>query len=794
MLSNYLKITWRNLQKQKLYAAINLSGMTIGLTCIILVALYIQFESSYDQQHSKYEHIYRVSQVEKGNTFRGTDKFAVSPVPIGPELCANFPEVQHSATFSILPLDIQKKEEIISYRGLFADTGFLKIFDHESISGDLSIQSFDKNTIILSKSFADIHFPNTNPIGQTISTTDEKSYIVKAVIEDIPTNQHFSYDFIVAIENYDEYVRDKQRWNWSSNNYWTYILLDENADYKKINGQMSIFEPEIMKAYANVPFHSEFYLEPLSDIYLKSKANFQPGKNGNQRNLYLAGTLGLLVLFLALTNYVNLATTRYRQRSKEIGMRKVLGASRNQLIIQFVSESFAITIISSGIALALAYLLLPTFNDLLDADIYLDFRNSQFIVGAFVIISLLLGGFSGLYPALLSSKLDTIDALQSTWLKFNRDGKLISNLVVIGQFAIAMTLCASSIIVLQQIKYIKHKNLGLNQDQVAFVNYRNQDVFEKIPAIKNELLSHPSIHKVSVSEAMPINSSNAGLLRNWEGRTGTEEHLIYRFRADQDFVDIFEMNIYEGRNLSQEYGTDSSSYLINEATSKMLGWEDAVGKSFADGRVVGVVRDFHFQPLTNLVNPMFISLRNPQYAYYGGNFIIKLDGLNKESAENHIKDVLSSFMPTMPLEVQYVDRAFDQLYRSEQNLAQAFQILTMLALFLGAMGLLGLVSHKVASKTKEIGIRKVLGAKVLQILTTITQDFISLLLIACAIAIPITWFLMSKWLNNFAYNIQISIWVFVLASTIIISLALVVIISQSLKAALVNPINTLKNE
>ncbi|MFK7936546.1 MAG: ABC transporter permease, partial [Saprospiraceae bacterium] len=658
----HFKVAWRSLLKQKMYSLINLTGMTVGMTCFILLALYIQYESSYDLQHEKVDQIYRVAQTQKGNTFRGTNQFAIAPVPLGIALKEKFPEVEATTTVTQIPLIFWRGEETFYQFGLYADTSFLDVFSHQIIEGDAKAALQDRDAIILTKSLAEKYFGAASPLGQLMELRNDRKMVVKAVIEDVSENQHLGFEFIIPIENYGEYVRDRDNWQWASNNYVTYVVLPPNYNFHTLEDKMKVFEPEVKAAYAEFPFYAEYFLQPLRDVYLHSNINMESGKSGDVRYLYLSATIALIILLLALFNYMNLSVARFGQRAREVGVRKVLGAKRGQLVQQFMAESILLTALSFTFAIGLSRMLLPVFNNLMGLQMPFNLGNNRMILFTFIAVAVVLGALSGLYPAILSSAIAPVKALQSNWFKNRKSGAFFRNTLVVGQFATAIILAIGSVVIYQQLEYIQNKKLGYSRDQVMYVRYRNQHIINKTATLRNELLKNPQIEKVSLVSNLPLDSYNQGIVSEWEGNTEKKEIPIYRLRTDYDFIDLFEIDLIEGRNFSRDHPTDSTaSYILNEYAVKALGWETAAGKSFKDGKVIGVVKDFHFQPFKLSIEPMFITFHNKWTSYYAGNIAMKVDMKNTDETIAHVQQTIKAVLPEIPFDINYMDDAYNQL-------------------------------------------------------------------------------------------------------------------------------------
>ncbi|MGH1433181.1 MAG: ABC transporter permease [Lewinella sp.] len=795
MFRTNFKIAWRNLFKQKGYSLINITGMTLGLTCFLLLALYVQYEYSYDRQHEHADRIYRIAQTQKGNTFRGTDQFAVAPATIGPALEAEFPEVEKTVTFTVLPTLFGREDQVFYEQGLYTTQSLFEVFTYPIIEGDTKAALADKDAIILTEALAKKYFGNASPIGKTMNLSSGRFLTVKAVMEDLPGNQHFKFDFVASIDNYGEYVEDTKAQRWESNNYESYVLLQKGADYQQLEKKMSVFDDKVKAAYAEFPFSVSYFFEPLTDIYLHSKANFGEGSKSDIRYLYLSATIAFIILFLALINYMNLSVARFQQRTREVGVRKVLGAKRRQLIQQFMTESMLVTGISLLLGVGLARLLLPAFNRLLDLEMPFLLSGNKMILGTLLLLALLMGGLSGFYPAIISSAATPVKALQGRWFGNQKQSGLLRNALIIGQFTAAIVLATGSIVIYQQLQYIQNKQLGYNRDQVVYVPYRNQELFDKTTTIKEELMKDPHIEQVAFTNVLPLNTNNQGIVTEWEGNANQQELPIYRFRSDENFIPLLEMELVEGRNFSPDFPSDTAAtYILNETALKTMGWAKAAGKSFRDGKVIGVVKDFHFQPFNLAIEPMFITFQTRTSSYYAGNIAMKINSDTPEETMAHIQQTLAKIIPQVPFDLRYMDDSFNQLHRAEQRFGEAFKVFTFLALFIACIGLFGLVTHTVFQRTKEIGIRKVLGAAVTDIIGLISGDFLRLVAWSALIAIPLSWWGMQQWLQGFAYHTKVPLWVFALVGAIAIAIAFITISLQTLKAALANPVESIKTE
>ncbi|PIA81723.1 hypothetical protein BFR04_13395 [Gaetbulibacter sp. 4G1] len=795
MLRNYFKIAWRSLIKNKLYSVINLTGLTIGMVCFILIALYIQFELSYEAHHEKADRIYNIVQQQKGNDYRGTDLFAVAPMPMRNALKEDFQEVEAVTNVNIRGSLLIHNDKSFSERGLYTDEDFFNVFTVPVIEGIGKEALKDPDIILLTESLAKKIFGNAPPLNQTIVLNSLQSLTVKGIIADTPKNQHFDYDYIVSNKLSSTFLADEN--NWSSNNYHSYLLLSKGADYKNLEANLSIYDKFTKPIYESVglKFFPQFFLRPLKNIHLYSNMNVEMSQNGDIKYVYLFGLIGLIIIVLASINYMNLATSKSAERAKEVGVSKVLGARKGHLIMQFLGESFLFTLFSFLIALCLSLLLLPAYNVLLGKDIPFTILGSWWVLVGMLLIALLLGVLSGLYPALFLSGVSPVKALKGNFLKNHKKGELLRNSLVIGQFVVAIALAIGSVIIHQQLGFIQNKKLGYNKDMVVHVPYWEKQISEKEEVIKAELLNHSKIDKVSISTQIPLDLTSQGPVREWEGNVDNKEMWIYRSYVDYNFMELFEMELIEGRGFSREFATDSSeAYILNESAVKKLGWKTAVGKKFDDGRVIGVIKDFHLQTFDFAIEPLYMTLRRQHFTRNFGHVILKIKMDDFENTKLFIEKTMKAVVPLAPYEVRFMEDSYIALYEEERRLGKAFNIFTLLALFIAGMGLFGLVSFQVLQRTKEIGIRKVLGSSITGIVTLLVKDFLRLVIMALLIATPIAYYFMYNWLQGYAYSIDIEWWVFVLVGFLACGVAFATISFQSIKAARSNPIKSLKTE
>lgn len=800
MYKNYIKIAWRNFTKHSVYSFINLSGLTIGMTCFILIALFVQYEVSFDSHHEKANNIYRVLNQQFGNEFKGTDIFAVTPVPLGTAIVNDFPEAIEKTLIESRWALMSKDDLVFNEEGIFAEKSIFDVFTIDLISGQGKEALGNPDNVILTESLAKKLFGNNSPLEETILFEREKPFVVKGVVADPPKNQHFKYSYIASFGTDANYLQNLDKW--VNNCCHTYVVLEEGTDAEALTEKLTVYDKFTAEGYKewglDIP---KFILQPLKDIHLYSGANMELSASTDIKYIYMFGAIALIILLLAAINYMNLATVRSISRAKEVGMTKVLGAKRSQLMFQFLGESFLFTLFSFLLALGFTILLLPFFNDLLDKDIPFSIVGSKWLLAGMFGVAFLIGGLSGLYPAVFLSGLSPIRAFRGNYSN-NAKGSLLRNGLVVGQFSAAIILAVGSVIIYQQLQYAQHKNLGYNREHVIHVPYYQNEIAENEDVIRATLLNHPKISEISFSNQVPINSENQGIIDSWEGNNTNKTLPIYRSFVDFDYMDLFDMEMVEGRMFSEDYATDvTDAYIINEAAAKAMNWETSVGKNFdggmhpeGKGTVIGVVKDYHLHKFDLAIEPLFISLRRYPYQKRFGQVIMKVNTEDFEETRDFITSTMNAAVPMVPFEVKFLDDTYGQMYDNEKRLGDMFNIFTLLALFIAAMGLYGLVSHSVLKRTKEIGIRKVLGSSVVGILSLISKDFIKLLAIALIISVPIAYYFMEQWLQDFTYRINIKWWVFALVGISAFAISLVTIGAQSIKAALANPVKSLRSE
>ena len=794
MFKSYLKIAWRNLFKSKGYLAINLTGLTVAMTCFVLLALFIQFEMSFDKHHQNSEKTFRIVQQQKGNSYQGTDMFAVAPLPLGEALLQDFSEVENVTNLNTGGALILHDDLSFVQQGLYTDSAYFDVFTTQVKEGNAKTALLDPDNILITETLAKKLFGDTSPMNQDLEFGNGMTFTVKGILENPPKNQHFTYDFIVSYKSQGYYAEDVGFW--VSNNYHTYITLNNPKQYKALERKMKIYEKITKPAYERqgFKFYPEYRLQPLEDIHLKSDINVELSQNGNITYVNLFAFIAIIILVLAAINYTNLATVKSAKRAKEVGVNKILGAKRGSLITQYLGESLFLTFTALVLALFLASFMLPYFNELLNREISFNIFSNIQILATLSIAAIITGVFSGLYPAFFLSGIAPIKALKGNFLKSHKQGGSIKSVLVVSQFAVAIGLAIASVVIHQQLRYVQNKSLGYTNNQLVHVRYFESEITEKQEVLKGLLMQNPNVNKVSLSSQLPFNVTSQGPVNSWEGNYTNEQLYVHRTYVDHNFLDIFKMDIIEGRGFSSEIASDSIAYLLNESAVKSLGWQTAVGKDFANGQVIGVLKDFHLKTFDQAIEPLFMALRTPEYTRNFGEVILQINMSDFKKTSEFIVKTMKKIVPNVPYEVKFVEDSYMQFYDEEQRLSKAFNIFTLLTLFIAGMGLFGMVSFQITQRSKEISIRKVLGSSVTSILKLLATGIFKQILMALIIATPLAYYFMESWLQEYVYRISLHWWVALIVGILAMTLAFLSVGFQSIKAATSNPVKNLRME
>ena len=805
MIKNYVKVAIRSLRKQKGYAFINVLGLAIGLTCFILIGLFVQYELSYDKFHDKSERIYRIAREIPGKPYLGSNLWTPTPAPLVHALIEELPEVEHATQFAKANSLIANDDKRFYEDGIFATEQFFDVFDFQLLQGDPATVLVDPESIVLTRSLAIKFFGDTHPIGQSISVSHSGEHFrgetlmnVTGIVEDVPANSHFTFDYLVPVTSSRELLYYLDRWD--SNNYFTYVSLRPDhsiAEFEAKLPQMAQKHLSQVEYYQANPDYMELYFpQALTDIHLYSKVNIEFGVNGDIKYVYLFSAIALLILLIACINYINLATARSATRFREVGVRKVMGAQRGQLIGQFMSEAILPSVLALLIAIGLVILLLPVFNSITAREMGLGlYRNGGFLA-ILLLIGLGIGLLAGSYPALMMSSFQPVSMMKG--ILNRRPGKArLRNVLVVAQFAITIVLIIGTLVIQRQLHYIRNANTGVDRDQVVAMQIKDQTLHEHFPALKQTLLSYPNILGVTAAQSDPTGIDSSTPATEWEGVEEGQSILVHRSAIRYDFLDLFDLELVEGRDFSEAMATDEEEgILINETLKRQLGWDTAVGKrfNFRDRtRIIGVVKDFNFHSFHLAVAPLALTLESGWWFPYQRIYVKAGVGEMQETI-SFLEKTMADFSPEYPFEYYFLDDAYNQMYQTETRLGSLLSYFTFLALFIACMGLLGLAAFMAQQRTKEIGVRKVLGATQSNILFLLSKDFTRLVLIAFALAAPVGYVALNRWLQEFAYGISVGWGTFAIAGSAVLLVAWLTVSVQSMRAALADPVKSLKHE
>jgi putative ABC transport system permease protein len=813
MLKNYFRIAFRNLLKHKGYTFINIGGLAIGMACCILILLYVRDELSYDRHHEKADRIYRVAADLKFGGYH--HRQVVTPAPLAGALVRDYPEVAAAARFGGQGSYLVKKadgQNLKEERVIFADNAIFEIFTLPFLAGDAKTALLEPNAVVITATTAKKYFGSNSALGRGLIVDNTAAYKITGVIANMPDNSHFHFDLIASITT----LAESHSNDWGSNNFATYLLLKEGAQPAALQAKF----PDMIKKYLGpqaekllgVSFddllkqgnQALYYLQPLRDIHLHSDLAVEFEPNGNIRYVYIFSAIAFFILLIACINFMNLATARAANRAKEVGIRKVVGSDRLQLIGQFLSESFFMSFLALVLALGLVELLLPSFNRLAEKSLQTSHFGNWSLWAALLGITLLVGALAGSYPALLLSAFKPVSVLKGKW-QAGAKSRWLRNVLVVFQFASSVVLIVGTIIVKNQLQYIQTKNLGFDKEQVI-VLHDAYALGDNLRAFKNEVLRNPQIVSGAVSGYLPVSSnrSDAGF---WPEGTRSGENAVSMqiWDVDHDYVRTMGMEIVTGRDFSEAFGSDSAAIILNEKAAKTFGFDDPLGKriytfAWTPGggvdpsksqtyTIVGVLKDFHFSSLKENISALGLRLGRSR-----GLMSFRFQAEKSAALIADLENQWKKFAPDQPFAYSFLDQRFGAMYKAERRVGDIFGVFAGLAIFTACLGLFGLASFIAEQRTKEIGIRKVLGATMGSVTTLLSKDFMKLVLAANLIAWPLAYFAMNQWLQDFAYRIHIGWRTFALAAGLSLLIALLTVSTQALKAALTNPVEALRYE
>lgn len=807
MFKNYLKTAVRNLVKNKFYSSINIIGLAAGLATCLLIFLYVLDEFSFDKYNVNANRIYRVNnEVKFGNNYFD---LAVCPSLQGITMVREFPQVEQYTRLRWYGGFLVKKgnENIQESRVGYADSTLFDVFSLPVISGNPKTALKEPHSLVITEKISKKYFGTADAVGQTMLINDTGNYKVTAVIKNIPAQSHFNFDiFVPMLED-----RSALDGNWLSENWNTYVLLKKDADAKQLESQLNPFMEkhsapllqsainQDMNQFKKSGGYIRASLTPLTDIHLHSNKIAELDGNGNAQFVYIFLAIALLILLIACVNFMNLSTARSSNRAKEVGVRKVLGSLKKNLITQFLTESFIISIIALVFALVLAWLLLPYFNQLAGKDIHVSTLFQAKMLLSLIGLIIIVGILAGSYPAFFLSAFQPIEVLKGK-LAGGFKRSWLRNALVVFQFFISITLIFGTIVIYKQLSYIYNKDIGFNRNQVIIIN-NTGSLGDQAITFKNELLQVSGVQNATMSGYLPVNyyRSNDAFFTSpaLDQRSAIS---LQNWYVDENYIPALGMKIVEGRNFSPQYLTDSTAIIINEAAAKFLATKDLLNKklyNFKDfntktlneWHIIGVIKNFNFSSLRDVITPLALKLGKDN-----SNISVRVNTADVSNVLAEMKSKWQTIAPNKPFDYSFMDDDFNKLYTTEQRTGKIFITFAVLAIIIASLGLFGLITYAAEQRIKEIGIRKVLGASVGNIAGMLSKDFLKLVLISSAIAFPVAWWVMHKWLQDFAYRVSISWWMFVAAGVVALIIALVTISYQAIKAGLSNPSKSLRTE
>jgi putative ABC transport system permease protein len=804
MFKNYLKIAFRNILKHKVYSFINITGLAIGIACSILIFLWVKDELSYDRYHEKAEQIYRL--VFKGRIGNADVNYPHSPSPMGNVLVKEFPEVLQST--KLLPtwrVVIHYKEKHFNEEHLFfTDSSIFDLFTFPLIQGDPKTALTQPNSIVITKSAAKKYFGDENPMGKKLKLGDNATYEITGIAKDVPQNSHFHFNCLASIIT----LNVGRNPDWADMEYYTYIVLQKGYSKARLEAKF----PGMIRKYL-VPrvldgmgisydeFLSKgnsirFLLQPLIGIHLHSHLEGELEANTDVKYIYIFSIIALFILIIACINFMNLATARFAERSKEVGIRKVLGSIRSQLVGQFLVESIMLSFFAVLLAIFLIECTLPFFNNFTGKQLDLRYLSNWFVLPAFICTTLFVGIVAGSYPAFFLASFKPIKVLKGPLNEkiFSRT-PFLRNILVVFQFSISIILLVGTFVVSSQMEYVRDKELGFTKNNVVVITGA-EVIGQQREAFKNELLQDSNVFCASASFHIPGKAFSSYSFEP-EGVPGDAGN-IYQLKvcqSDFDYVRTLKLKMAEGRFFSCNHPNDANSIIINESAARRFGWKDPVGKRISSGNrhftVIGVIKNFHFESLHQEIRPLVILHLRENPADY---ISVRINTENIKKTLAFLENKWKKFVPDRPFDYFFLEDGLNKLYSQEKRSGQLFGIFCTLAVFIACLGLFGLASFTAEQKTKEIGVRKVLGANGYNIVLLLTKEFTKWIITANVVAWPIAYFVMNKWLQNFAYRTNMRISIFILSGLLAFVIALITVSYQSIKAAIANPVDTLKYE
>ncbi len=796
MLIHYVRIALRTMRRQKSYSFINIAGLSVGMVCAILIFMWVHDELNYDGFHERADRIFRLIRI---NTAEFSESVARVGAPLGPALMQDYGEVENFVRFRFFGRCLVASEEKRFYEdnGLYADPSLFEVFSFPVLSGDPAGALAQPGSIVITERMALKYFGDDDAVGKTMAFDNRQEMRVTAVVKNIPDNSHFHFDFLVPFSMYEAWDRDR----WLVNNFHTYLLLRDRVYSAQLEKKL----PEFIRRHTDEEGSASSFvkLQPMTEIHLHSHFLREFEANGDIRYVYMFSAIAFFILAIACFNFINLTTARASSRAKEIGLRKVVGSNRTQLVQQFLGESVLICLCGLLIAVILIKIFLPSFNSLTGKTLSLSFTgNTMFILGL-IALAVLVGLISGAYPSLILSGFQPVSVLKGR-IKTNTSSLIARRVLVFLQFTISVILIAGALVVYRQLDYIQNKKLGFDKERMLVVRMDDSSIRQAQDAFRNELLKDPSVRAVSATSNL-LGGGDWGMPFHYQGAAEGEEFASRVLVVDHHFLNTYGVEIVKGRNFSELFSTDEAgAFLLNEAAVTQLGWDDPIGKKFGmidepedsgvppyeKGRVIGVVKNFNFRSLHQNIQPLAMFMM-PEWF----NFLsVKISPENIPGTLNRIERLWGSYENNRPFDYFFLDETFDRMYMGERRMGKTFWIFSLIAISIACLGLFSLSAFTIERRTKEMGIRKVLGASSQTILLQTAKDFVKVVLLSNLFAWPLAYYAMYSWLERFAYRMNLGLVPFLLSGMLVLMVALFTVSFQSLKAARTDPVEALRYE
>ncbi|MFC1725790.1 ABC transporter permease [candidate division KSB1 bacterium] len=785
MFTNYFKIAIRNVKRHKGYSIINISGLAVGMACCILMLLWVQDEVGYDTFHENSKNLYRI--IQEVDIAGQKTLLARTPVPLFKKLKEDYPEIINSTRFGILDRTFEIDGNQISVQGALADESILDMFTFSLIEGDKRTALNDVNSVILTETGAKQLFGNEDPMDKIIKTND-RDFTVTGIMKDVPEKSHLKFNFIIPFKLLYEMGFPRNLWGNSNNPFYTYILVNDGTKMAYLNNKISTIISDNHR-----DTKSRIFVQPLEDIHLRSNFIGDVAGHGDIKYVYIFSATAIFILLIACINFMNLTTARAGNRAREIGLRKVVGANRNDVINQFFGEAVFLSFTALVFGIIIVFMFLPVFNSLSGKELSLELGGNILVTFGLIGIALFTGIVSGSYPALFLSSFQPIKVLKGSLSAGSKNSGIRKTLVVF-QFSLSIILIICTIVVYNQLNFMRGKQLGFDKEHLLYLPM-NDNIRANYQTLQNELLANKNVLNLSWASHLMTDISHVQGTIEWEGKNPGDKVSVNSINVGHDFIKTFGMVISDGRDFSREFSTDETEgFILNEEAVNQMQLENPIGKKistpYRKGRIIGVVKNFHFKPLKNTIEPIVMQIYSGEMFY----MYIRLNSEEVPRTLSFLETKWGEIFPGSTFSGNFLDDAINRLYRTEERVGTIFFYFAILTIFISCLGLLGLSSYMAEQRTKEIGIRKVLGASIPDIIFKLSKEFIYLVSFSNLIAWPAAYILMKNWLQNFAYNVQISIFIFIISAGLAIFIALITVGYQAVKAATANLIDSLKYE